>query len=423
MPDAIAGSFAKTMKIRDAEGTVTTSGTTTLEGVITTDNTAVYVPTADYHPATKKYVDNSTGGVSVLTLMDDTQIEDSLNGGTDGLPVWNDMLTELDKSDDNYAVWPSGLFLFDDTLTVDQLLILRAPNAYATIFYWTTDVTGLELTTAYSSWDGFTIKSGIGSSDGSFYPTAFPGTDTSYGVHAKVKFEMQRCSIRQWPGHGIFIDGDATTANVWHLNQVQTFYNGGEGLRVRGDASVGSAIGVDSKVNGGAGIYDLSGKGNAYHGCHTSTNGRQWGQCCHGGKYYQAGTAVDSTTEPLATMTSWDDEWKYTGFEGVPKAGFPAWSSGTEYRYCPGYRVTGANSYNVFTGCYDEQNGSPISVTANTTFVGGSTGTEGSNKDAVLLSETTTPTAIANYGKVYCKSDNKLYFQDGAGVEHEVAFA
>lgn len=39
----------------------------------------------------------------------------------------------------------------------------------------------------------------------------------------------------------------------------------------------------------------------------------------------------------------------------------------------------------------------------------------------VALSETTTPTALADYGKVYTKSDNELYFQDGAGVEHLVS--
>jgi len=43
--------------------------------------------------------------------------------------------------------------------------------------------------------------------------------------------------------------------------------------------------------------------------------------------------------------------------------------------------------------------------------------------DGVLcMQETTTPTATANYGKVYCKTDDKLYFQDGAGAEHEIAF-
>lgn len=40
----------------------------------------------------------------------------------------------------------------------------------------------------------------------------------------------------------------------------------------------------------------------------------------------------------------------------------------------------------------------------------------------LCIKETTTPTANADYGKVYTKSDNKLYFQDGAGTEHEVAF-
>lgn len=44
-------------------------------------------------------------------------------------------------------------------------------------------------------------------------------------------------------------------------------------------------------------------------------------------------------------------------------------------------------------------------------------------KDGVLaMKETSTPTADANYGKLYTKNDNKLYFQDGAGAEHEVRF-
>ena len=38
------------------------------------------------------------------------------------------------------------------------------------------------------------------------------------------------------------------------------------------------------------------------------------------------------------------------------------------------------------------------------------------------LRETTTPTALADSGKLYTKADNKLYFQDGAGTEHTVAF-
>ena len=40
----------------------------------------------------------------------------------------------------------------------------------------------------------------------------------------------------------------------------------------------------------------------------------------------------------------------------------------------------------------------------------------------INLKEMTTPTAVTNYGAIYAKADNKLYFQDGAGVEHTVAF-
>jgi len=33
-----------------------------------------------------------------------------------------------------------------------------------------------------------------------------------------------------------------------------------------------------------------------------------------------------------------------------------------------------------------------------------------------------TITRVASQGKIYTKSDNKLYFQSGDGVEHEIAF-
>jgi len=43
--------------------------------------------------------------------------------------------------------------------------------------------------------------------------------------------------------------------------------------------------------------------------------------------------------------------------------------------------------------------------------------------ELVELQEITTPTATADYGKIYTKNTNKLYFQDGAGTEHEIAVA
>ena len=46
-----------------------------------------------------------------------------------------------------------------------------------------------------------------------------------------------------------------------------------------------------------------------------------------------------------------------------------------------------------------------------------------SGDGVIALKETTTPTAVADYGRIYTKNDNKLYFQDGAGTEHEISFA
>jgi hypothetical protein len=45
------------------------------------------------------------------------------------------------------------------------------------------------------------------------------------------------------------------------------------------------------------------------------------------------------------------------------------------------------------------------------------------NDGVLAMVETSTPTADADHGKLYTKNDNKLYFQDGAGTEHEVAYA
>jgi len=38
--------------------------------------------------------------------------------------------------------------------------------------------------------------------------------------------------------------------------------------------------------------------------------------------------------------------------------------------------------------------------------------------DFLRLVETTTPGAITNFGAIYTKSDNEIYFQDGGGTEH-----
>ena len=57
--------------------------------------------------------------------------------------------------------------------------------------------------------------------------------------------------------------------------------------------------------------------------------------------------------------------------------------------------------------------------------IGTVTPNEGLTLEGGVLSikETTTPTATVNYGKIYTKSDNELYFQDGSGAENILATA
>jgi len=58
--------------------------------------------------------------------------------------------------------------------------------------------------------------------------------------------------------------------------------------------------------------------------------------------------------------------------------------------------------------------------------VGIGTNTPSTNADLTLengvlnLKETTTPSADTNYGKIYTKSDNKLWFQDGGGNTYTI---
>lgn len=61
--------------------------------------------------------------------------------------------------------------------------------------------------------------------------------------------------------------------------------------------------------------------------------------------------------------------------------------------------------------------------------VGIGTASPSSNADLTLqggvlcIKETTSPSPDTGFGKIYTKTDNKLYFQDGSGSEHEIAFS
>ena len=40
-----------------------------------------------------------------------------------------------------------------------------------------------------------------------------------------------------------------------------------------------------------------------------------------------------------------------------------------------------------------------------------------------IKEQTSSPSSTTDWGKIYTKSDNKLYFKDGADAEHEISLA
>jgi hypothetical protein len=130
----------------------------------------------------------------------------------------------------------------------------------------------------------------------------------------------------------------------------------------------------------------------------------------------------------------------YNNFFGY-QAGFS--TTAGNYNILLGYRagdVITTGSYNIIIGYDIDPTGATVSSELN---IGGvifgtltanqnitiNAPTISTNYDLMLagdgvlgLKETITPTADADYGKVYTKADNKIYFQDGAGTEHEFAF-
>lgn len=81
-------------------------------------------------------------------------------------------------------------------------------------------------------------------------------------------------------------------------------------------------------------------------------------------------------------------------------------------------KIAGATGTHIGTGA--TAFGSPV---AGDLSVAGRFNADGAAKltgGVLYINEITTPSAIANYGAIYTKSDNQLYFQDGAGTESAV---
>ncbi len=118
----------------------------------------------------------------------------------------------------------------------------------------------------------------------------------------------------------------------------------------------------------------------------------------------------------------------FLGIEGDAGELYDNSLANTVYLESKNNSTTTSNIQFVTGGDYDTpSNGTARMTITATGKIGIATNTPSANADltleggAIALKETTTPTADTNYGKLYTKSNNKLYFQAGNNTEFEVS--
>jgi len=166
-------------------------------------------------------------------------------------------------------------------------------------------------------------------------------------------------------------------------------------------------MGCDSDSN--LGLWNSDNEARFYIG-HEPSGGTSYAE--------SAFKAISMSATDLVTMQSDDGSVAYAKIQLASTYSMPSFTifslySNTHGIYLYGvsngsgemfkiYRSDAISTHDILTITKDEM-----------TFEGG----------VLSLLETSTPSADGSYGKIYTKNDNKLYFQDGAGSEHELAFA
>jgi len=117
----------------------------------------------------------------------------------------------------------------------------------------------------------------------------------------------------------------------------------------------------------------------------------------------------------------------YLGITGAADSLYTGSLANTVYLESKNNNAANSNIQFVTGGDLDAPSDGTVRMTIRGTGqVGIGTNAPSANADLTLesgvlnLKETTTPTADTNYGKIYTKNDNKLYFQDGEGNEYTV---
>jgi len=179
-------------------------------------------------------------------------------------------------------------------------------------------------------------------------------------------------------------------------------------------------IGNDLNISGNVGIGEIAPEGNLHISSLTDAT-----------FILEADTdnATESDNPRIELRQDGDSIRGYLGIEGSAGALYTNSLTNATYLEAKANNTIYTNIQFVTGGDKDApSNGTARMTITDTGEIGIGTETPSANADLTLesgvlnLKETTTPTADTNYGKVYTKNDNKLYFQDGAGSEHEISF-
>lgn len=107
------------------------------------------------------------------------------------------------------------------------------------------------------------------------FETTLKPDPRAHGIIAYGRFVLRDCTVRSFPGHGVYIYGNTIGSNAggWRLDTVTVSENGNNGLHIVGsDAAIGVAVNLYALGNRFWGVVDLSQIGNQFIGGQTSYN-------------------------------------------------------------------------------------------------------------------------------------------------------
>lgn len=181
------------------------------------------------------------------------------------------------------VIIPPGKYYLSQTLTLHRQVKLigsgsPAGNALSNCQLWFADnINGIVIFYEYAATpndgaDG-TVLSGF-----SINNRKNAGGTLGSGIVMNARAELKNLLIQRFRVDGIQIFADTSVspfynANSWKISNCVSISNDRHGFYVKGgDANAGTCISLDSRSNGGVGIYESSFLGNTYLGCHTAAN-------------------------------------------------------------------------------------------------------------------------------------------------------